>query len=185
MLGSMIDDTVLILKFTLGSRDALRQIYEKYKDDLLKLAVTLTNDVNTAEDTVQDVFMRLAQSAATIKAKGNLRSYLMTCVANRIRNVRRDQKRHEAPAIGEPGCCIAATRLPEQWVILSEQLAILSNAMSRMPYEQREVVALYMQGNMTFRQISKVQKVSINTVQSRYRYALDKLRSALDHEIDQ
>jgi RNA polymerase sigma-70 factor (ECF subfamily) len=181
----MLDDTVLILRFKLGSRNALRQIYEKYKDDLLKLAVTLTNDVNTAEDTVQDVFMRLAQSAGTIKTKGNLRSYLMTCVANRIRNARRDQKRHEAPAIGEPGCCIVATRLPEQWVILSEQLAILSNAMSQMPCEQREVVALYMQGNMTFRQISRVQKVSINTVQSRYRYALDKLRSALDHEIDQ
>jgi RNA polymerase sigma-70 factor (ECF subfamily) len=109
----------------------------------------------------------------------------MTCVANRIRNAKRDRKRHEAPGIDKADSSVAGTRLPEQWVVLSEQLAILSNAMSQVPYEQREVIGLYMQGDMTFRQIARVQKVSINTVQSRYRYALDKLRSVLDHELDQ
>jgi DNA-directed RNA polymerase specialized sigma24 family protein len=46
----MVEDKLLIWKFKLGNRDALRRIYEKYKNDLLKLAVALLNDVNTAED---------------------------------------------------------------------------------------------------------------------------------------
>jgi RNA polymerase sigma-70 factor (ECF subfamily) len=56
--------------------------------------------------------------------------------------------------------------------------------MAQIPYEQREVVTLYMQGDMTFRQIAKIQNASINTVQGRYRYGLNKLRSILNSEID-
>jgi len=82
----MVEDKLLILKFKLGDKDALRRIYEKYKNDLLKLAIALLNDVNTAEDVVEEVFTAFAQSAATIRISGNLKSYLTICIANRIRN---------------------------------------------------------------------------------------------------
>jgi hypothetical protein len=86
----MMEDRILLWKFKGGSQDALRRIYEKYRTDLLKLAVALVTDVNTAEDVVQEVFVSFAQSAATIGLAGDLKKYLMTCVANRIRNRRRD-----------------------------------------------------------------------------------------------
>ena len=90
----MLEDKVLILKFKRGSNDALRRIYEKYKNDLLKLAVVMTNDVSTAEDVVQDVFVSFARSIGTIKPHGNLKQYLMSSVANRIKNRFRDSSRH-------------------------------------------------------------------------------------------
>ena len=179
----MVEDRLLIWKFKLGNRDALRRIYEKYKNDLLKLAVALTNDVNTAEDVVQDVFVSFAQSAAKIKPSGNLKKYLATCVANRIRNRKRDRQRHEISSIDDSDCAISDAKRPEQWAILSEEMELLSDAMAQIPYEQREVVGLYMQGGMTFRQIAKVRNASINTVQGRYRYGLNKLRSILNSEV--
>ncbi len=179
----MVEDRLLIWKFKLGNRDALRRIYEKYKNDLLKLAVALVNDVNTAEDVVQDVFVGFAQSAAKIQPHGNLRKYLVTCVANRIRNRKRDQQRHEASSINDSDCIISDSKRPEQWAILSEELELLSDAMAQIPYEQREVLALYMQGDMTFRQIAKVQNASVNTIQGRYRYGLNKLRSILNSKV--
>jgi RNA polymerase sigma-70 factor (ECF subfamily) len=179
----MVEDRLLIWKFKLGNRDALRRIYEKYKNDLLKLAVALTNDVNAAEDVVQDVFVGFAQSAARIQTSGNLKKYLATCVANRIRNRKRDQIRHEISGIDDSDCVISNAKRPEQWAILSEEMALLSDAMAQIPYEQREVIGLYMQGGMTFRQIGKVQNVSINTIQGRYRYGLNKLRSVLNSEV--
>jgi RNA polymerase sigma factor (sigma-70 family) len=180
----MVEDRLLILKFKLGSRDALQRIYEKYKNDLLKLAVTLVNDVNTADDVVQDVFVGFAQSADKIKLRGNLKKYLLTCVANRIRNQKRDRQRHETSGINSLDYPTSDVNRPEQWAILSEELELLSNAMAQIPYEQREVVTLYMQGDMTFRQIAKIQNASINTVQGRYRSGLNKLRSILNSEID-
>ena len=179
----MVEDRLLIWKFKLGNRDALRRIYEKYKNDLLKLAVALTNDVNTAEDVVQDVFVSFAQSAAKIKPSGNLKKYLATCVANRIRNRKRDRQRHEISGIDDSDCAISDAKRPEHWAILSEEMELLSDAMAQIPYEQREVVGLYMQGGMTFRQIAKVRNASINTVQGRYRYGLNKLRSILNSEV--
>jgi RNA polymerase sigma-70 factor (ECF subfamily) len=179
----MIEDKLLIWKFKCGSKDALRRIYEKYKNELLKLAVVLVNDVNAAEDAVQDVFVNFAQSAAEIRISGNLKKYLTVCVANRIRNRKRDQQRHRLASIEDADCAISDLKRPEQWAILSEQLKLLSSAMAQIPDEQREVIALYMQGNLTFRQIAGIQNVSVNTIQGRYRYGLDKLRSLLDSEV--
>ena len=180
----MIEDKLLIWKFKRGSKDALRRIYEKYKNELLKLAVVLVNDVNGAEDAVQDVFVNFAQSAEEIRISGNLKKYLAVCVANRIRNRKRDQQRHRLASIEDADCAISDLKRPEQWAILSEQLKLLSSAMAQIPDEQREVIALYMQGEMTFRQIARIQNVSIDTIQGRYRYGLDKLRSLLDSEVE-
>jgi RNA polymerase sigma-70 factor (ECF subfamily) len=180
----MIEDKLLIWKFKCGSKDALRRIYEKYKNQMLKLAVVLVNDVNAAEDTVQDVFVNFAQSAAEISLSGNLKKYFAVCVTNRIRNRKRDQQRHKLASINEANDVSCDLRRPEQWAILSEQLKMLSNAMARIPDEQREVIALYMQDEMTFKQIAKIQNVSVNTIQGRYRYGLDKLRSLLDSEVE-
>ena len=179
----MIEDTVLIWKFKLGEKDPLRRIYAKYKNDLLKLAVALLGDVNTAEDVVQDVFVTFAQSAQRIRPAGNLRKYLLTCVANRIRNHRRDTKRRETGSLDEAEDLTSDSRRPEQWAMLSEALRQLSDAMAQIPYEQREVVALHVEGNITFRQIAKIQNVSINTVQGRYRYGIKRLRSMLNGEL--
>ena len=52
-------------------------------------------------------------------------------------------------------------------------------ALAQLPYEQREVVVMHFKGGLTFREIAEWQEVSINTVQGRYRYGLDKLRQLL------
>ncbi|MHC4216561.1 MAG: RNA polymerase sigma factor [Planctomycetota bacterium] len=179
----MLEDELLIWKFKSGDIDALRVIYQKYRTALLKLAVVLSNEVNTAEDVVQDVFLNFAQSAARIRPIGNLRSYLMTSVANRLRNLRRSRQRHQGCSIEKSDCLVSDLRRPEQWALLSEELQLLSNAMAQIPDKQREVIALYMQGQMSFRQIAKFQKASASTIRGRYRYGLDKLRSLLNSEV--
>jgi len=183
-MRSMMEDRYLIWKFKRGSKDALRRIYEKYRHDLLKLAISLVIDVNAAEDVVQDVFVGFAQAGDRIQPAGDLRKYLVTCVANRIRNRRRDLGRHETSGIDEAEWVVCATRGPEQWAILNEELRSLSRAMAQIPYEQREVIGLYMEGDLTFREIAEIQNASINTVQGRYRYGMNKLRSLLNGELN-
>ncbi len=172
----MLEDKLLIWKFKGGSSDALRRIFLKYRENLLKLAVTLLGDVHTAEDVVHDVFVNLAQSAHRLRVHGNLKSFLATCVANRARNHWRDSQRHESIGLNDAETLPADGFRPEKWLELSEQMELLREAMSQLPYEQCEVITLYMQGDMTFRQIAEMQDVSINTVQGRYRYGIDKLR---------
>jgi len=60
----------------------------------------------------------------------------------------------------------------------------LKNAMGQVPYEQRIVLTLYMEGQMTFRQIAELEETTINTVQGRYRYGIEKLRKLLKSEVE-
>jgi len=52
-------------------------------------------------------------------------------------------------------------------------------ALENLPLEQREVIVLHLQGDMKFRQIAAMLDIPINTVQSRYRYGMEKLRQLL------
>ena len=125
---------------------------------------------------MHDCFVSFAQSAEKLKLSGNLKSYLASCVANRVRNANIARQRQETAGFDEVQSAVSNSKRPEQWVICSEEFRQLNNALSQLPYQQREVVALHAQGGMKFRAIARLQDVSINTVQSRYRYGLDKLR---------
>ena len=85
----MLEDKMLLWKFRHGSTDALRRIYDKYKNDLLGLAIALSHDRTAAEDALHDVFCSLAQRADKLRLKTSLKSYLSTCIANRIRDIKR------------------------------------------------------------------------------------------------
>jgi len=178
----MVEDKILIWRFKCGSRDALQRIYEMYVVYLVTLATALLNDVSTAEDIVHDVFVSFAQSAGRLRLEGSLKAYLATCVVNRVRDRIRTRQR-QLSTLDETHPIYSTTRGPELSAVCSEDLQQLSRAIAQLPYEQKEVILLHLYGEMMFKQIAKSQQVSINTVQSRYRYALDKLRSLLNSEM--
>ncbi len=178
----MIEDKLLILRFKHGSRRALARIYEKYEGFLLTLATALLNDVNSAEDIVHDFFVSFAQSADRLKLEGSLKGYLATCVANLARDSIRTRQR-QPDALDESTPIQSNAKGPQSIAMCSEELQLLSGAIAQLPYEQREVVILHLRGGMKFKAIAQSQDVSINTVQSRYRYGLDKLRTLLDGEV--
>lgn len=180
----MLEDTLLKLRFNRGDRDALCRIYEKYKDDLLKLAVALLNDVSSAEDVVNDAFVSFTQSIGEIRLRGNLKSFLATCVVNHARSVYRARERKKTIGIDQAEQVKSDSDRPEQSAIFNEEYQQLKDAMAELPCDQREVVILHLQNGMRFRHIAGLQNVSINTAKSRYRYGLDKLRTLLNSEAE-
>jgi RNA polymerase sigma-70 factor (ECF subfamily) len=180
----MLEDKLLVWKLKRGSSDALQRIYEKYKDDLLALAVSLSNDKSAAEDALHDVFVSFVRYADRLRLRTSLKSYLLSCIANRVRDMNRAGLRgtvelEQAQAVGS-NC-----DRPEQAAISTELFGHIDKALAQLPYQQREVIILHLQGGMKFNTIAEYQRVSINTIQSRYRYGLDKLRSILNGKVQQ
>lgn len=178
----MIEDRLLILRFKRGSKDALKRIYEKYVAFLVTMAAALLNDVNMAEDIVHDFFVAFAQSPERLRLDGSLKSYLATCVANRVRDEMRTRRR-QSVGLDQALPARPDSRGPELAAVCSEELQQLTEAVAQLPYEQREVIILHLQGGMRFTQIAKLEGVSVNTIRSRYRYGLNKLRSMLNTEV--
>jgi RNA polymerase sigma factor (sigma-70 family) len=179
----MLEDRLLIWRLKCGSREALCTIYERHRDDLLRLAASLLNDRSSAEDLVHEIFVAFSRNAAGFHLSGSLRGYLATCVANRARNLNRDGHRHQAASLEGVEPAAPAAARPDRWIELTEQFRRVSAALAELPSEQREVVTLHIYGRMTFREVARSQGLAIKTVQSRYRYALDKLRTLLDREV--
>ncbi len=179
----MLEDRLLLCRFKRGNREAFRLIYQKYADDLLTLAANLLNDKADAEDVVQDVFISFVRSVEKFRLRGSLKGYLTTCVANRSRDYIRKNKCRQTLTVNKAEQTTVAVKSPVQLVICSEQLQELSRAVAELPYEQREAIVLRLHGEMRFKQIAKLQNISIKTAQSRYRYGLDKLRSILNGEV--
>jgi len=177
----MWEDKLLVLKCRHGSREAMGRIYLKYKDYLLTLARGLLGERAAAEDVVHDVFVRFAESVAAFRLTGSLKGYLATCTANLARDqVRARVRRAEglAPVAWNTG----DEKGPEARAVATEQRVQLREALAQLPYEQREAVLLHLKADMKFKDIARLQQVSLSTTHGRYRYGLDKLRSLLDSE---
>jgi RNA polymerase sigma-70 factor (ECF subfamily) len=177
----MIEDELLKWKFKQGSTEALSCIYQKYLDDLLTLALGLLNDPNEAEDIVQDVFVSFVKSTKKIKLRGSLKAYLATSVVNRVRD--RIRKRRTRSLDQDRLKADIDLQKPDQSLIYSEQWHRLIQALDELPYKQREVILLRLKSDMKFREIAKVQNVSIHTAMGRYKGGLNRLRSSLNGEV--
>lgn len=177
----MLEDKLLIFRLKRGDEQALRQIYEKYKDTLLTIATSLLQDGGEAEDVLHDVFVSFAEGIRRFHLYGSLKNYLISCLVNRARDVYR-KKMYQVVGLDSTGPIRADSNSPTEAVIGDEEAQLLTEALAQLPAQQREVIILHLQGGMKFREIADMQEVSINTVQGRYRYGLDKLRSILDGE---
>jgi RNA polymerase sigma-70 factor (ECF subfamily) len=174
----MSEDNRLLKRLRRGEKDALRRIYENYRDDLFTVAMSLLHNVHASEDCLQEVFLTIADARKNVNIRRNLKGYLVSCIANRSRNqLEKASIKSNSPV--EDLAFSVSCNDPAQQLADREQYTKLLKALAQLPDRQREVFVLHVQGEMKFRQIAKLQDVSIKTVQSRYRYGIEKLRTLM------
>lgn len=179
----MTDDKVLLRRLQQGDKNALQAIYARYEGPLLALAGNLLDDPALAEDVLQDVLVTLVQSAHRLNIRRSLKAYLATAVANRTRDYYRRKPRQAVVSLDQALLLAADDAGPVQMVMYNEQTKKARAALATLPYEQREAIVLRLHADMKFREIARLQRVSVKTALSRYRYGLDKLRSMFNGEV--
>ena len=176
----MLEDRLLVHQFKRGDHAAYQRIYEKYRSDLLKVAYVLLDDRAAVEEVLHDVFVGFAEGAGCFQLKGSLKGYLAVCVANRARDINRTGSRRQGQSLDEAEVSSLNDTSPEDPVMRGELMAGVAQALVQLPFEQRETIVLHLQNDMQFKEIARLKTISVNTVMSRYRYGLEKLRSMLD-----
>jgi RNA polymerase sigma-70 factor (ECF subfamily) len=154
-----------------GPADWIGRAYECHGAGLYRYALMLLMDPEAAADTVQQVFLALVRRAPVLD---NDVYYLRRAVRNEAYSqLRRRRRRPQGTADVHVLEALTATDdRPDDRLALEQSLSAL-------PVEQREVVHLRAFEGLTFDEIARVLNTSINTVTSRYRYALDKMRVML------
>jgi len=179
----VLEDRLLVWKFKRGDKCALSTIYVKYIDDLLRIAASLLKDRTEAHDVVHDVFIDFVNMQKQFKLTGSLKGYLMTCVANKARNVNRTMSRKQTVSFDSVEPVISGISSPDEMIVYDEQFQHLCDAMAELPYEQREAVVLHIHGELKFKAVAQIQQTTIQTTCSRYRYGIDKLRLLLNGQV--
>ena len=179
----ILEDKLLIRRYNRGNAEAIRRIYEKYKNDLTTLATALLYDKNLAEDVVHDVFTVFINSCGKLNLRENLKGYLVRCVVNKARDKNTAGQKQQSTPLDEIEPVALDANAPDWMAQLDEHKQKLTIALSRISWQQRVVLMLHLYSDLTFREIAKLENESINTIQGRYRYGLDKLRSMLNGEV--
>ena len=145
------------------------RLYDAHGAAMYRYALMLLRRRAAAEDAVQQVFTSVLRQSGAIDNEAH---YLRRAVRNECFSaMRRD--RHLV-ASDEPTLELAA---PGE-IDVAERMA-LETALASLPPEQREVVHLHIFEGMTFEETARVVDQPMNTVASRYRYALAKMRTHL------
>ena len=144
-------------------------MYGQHGPALLAYARSFVANAAIAEDVLQQVFVKLLQGR--ISMPDAPLGYLYRAVRNAALNTRRNGRR-DARLDSESAWF--AHRGGDREAVLALQAALLE-----LPEEQREVVMMRVWSGMTLEEIARTTDVSLNTVASRYRYALGKLRERL------
>ena len=176
----MLEDRSLVRRFNAGDPQALHRIYEKYRLELFRVAGALLHDPATVEDVVHDVIVSFASQAGRFELKGSLKGYLAICVANRARNVGRQNRprdRHDGPRPGQQ---------PDisELLLDAELHQMVRAALANLPPEQHNAIVLHVIGALCFREIARQTGESVNTLKSRYRYGIAKLRFLLNGQVE-
>jgi RNA polymerase sigma-70 factor (ECF subfamily) len=145
---------------------------------LYQVAMSMLYRREDAEDAVQEVFVALVRSRHRLSAIRDLEAYLFAAL--RRAAARCAARRARLPLISETA--VEETAAASSQHSESCPREDLGRALRTLPVEQRDVIALKIDGDLTFAQIGQVMGTSGNTAASRYRYALEKLRELLNEE---
>ena len=161
------------------------QIFDEYADSLVLYARQWTTNHADAEEAVQDGFVRFWKARLHDgKPRCEVVALLYTTVKRAAQDLRRSSSRRlnrETKAYEESDL----NRMFETEKTDNFKLKLLESALNDIEPEQREVVVMKIWGNLTFKVIADSLDVSENTVASRYRYALEKLKKKIGGSYEQ
>jgi RNA polymerase sigma-70 factor, ECF subfamily len=160
-----------------GRPEAFALLYDRLGPRLYRVARALLGSAEDAEDVVQDVFVALVRRRNSLGEVRNLDAYLFTALRHAALS-RLGRRKSERAALKLVALTVPAAE-DDRDDVPAPRGADLEAALASLPVEQREVLALKLEGELTFAQIGQTLGVSLNTAASRYRYALEKLRERL------
>ena len=184
-MGHDYSDEDLMVMYRDGDASAFEILYHRHKGPIYRYILRHCGNAADAEELFQDVWMKLIHARERYEVSAKFTTYLYRIAHNHVIDHFRKAKSGIHEDCGEEPDAVPAPRnnQPELRVELGQQARSLLDAVAALPAEQRQVFLLKEEGGMNIREIAEVLGVNAETVKSRMRYALKKLRFAIG-EID-
>jgi RNA polymerase sigma-70 factor (ECF subfamily) len=186
MGGEESSDEALMLRYRDGDADSFDLLYARHKDALFRYCLRHCRERGSAEETFQDVWMRVIGSRRRYEARAKFTTWLYRIAHNRVIDGYRSsqsnpiQSLDDGPSAMEPAAKPGDE--PDRRASSDQQAARLQGLLAELPAEQRDTFLLHEEAGLALETIAELSGVGRETVKSRLRYALSKLRAALKDE---
>lgn len=177
------EDSALMLRYSDGDVAAFEVLYTRHNDALFRYLLRLCRHRDMAEDVFQEVWGKIIKARENYRPSAKFSTFLYHVAHNCFIDHIRRNKRHshtadiEADSQPDPG---------EQPDVQTERCLArrrLEVALQNLPYEQRDVFLLHEEAGFNLDQIASITGSSRETSKSRLRYAVKKLRQAIDEPV--
>jgi RNA polymerase sigma factor (sigma-70 family) len=175
-------DAALLRRYRNGDTQAFAQLYERHRLGLLRFLLGLCSDPALADEVFQETWLSLIRSQSEQREAVLFKTWLYQIGRNRLidhwRKIGRRQGQQDEYDEQQHGAA-DPTPGPEQQLSLSRDQQRLQAALEDLPVEQREVFLLRAHADLELQEIAELTAIPMETVKSRLRYALQKLRRLL------
>ena len=190
MADIQLPDALLVKKYVEGDENALTVLINRHQSKIFGFIYSKISDRDISNDIFQDTFVKVIR---TLKSKsyneeGKFLPWVMRIAHNLIIDHYRKNKKmpmfRETEEFSIFSIMTDDSLTIENKIILDQVEMDLKKLIEELPADQKEVLVMRMYQDMSFKEISEITGVSINTALGRMRYALMNMRKVIDkHQI--
>jgi RNA polymerase sigma-70 factor (ECF subfamily) len=181
-------DQELLARHAAGDREALEELFQRYRGVAYRVAFRLLGQEADALDAVQDGFVKALTHLSAFEGRSSFKTWLLRVVSNAALDLGRQRGRRETRSLD--GLAAGETDFPLALVDPADGLEradlrqLIREALFSLSEAQRQTFILHADGGLSYREVAEALAISVGTVMSRLFYARQKLRAYLAQRIE-
>jgi RNA polymerase sigma-70 factor (ECF subfamily) len=179
-------DEQLVKSYLKGEEQALEILIQRYLSPLYNFVYKYTHDAGQAEDVTQESFIKIWSNLKKFNPQYKFKTWAYTIAKNTALDALKKKgfvavsnENGEPEDLALSNALVSKELLPEQLMMQVDDAAMVGRTLDKLPSIYREIIDLYYQRQLNFREIAQLLKQSINTVKTRHRRALIYLKKEL------
>jgi RNA polymerase sigma-70 factor (ECF subfamily) len=176
------NDAQLLQRYASGDREALEELFRRYRGPAYRVAYRLLGQEADALDAVQDGFVKALTHLDSFQGRSSFKTWLLRVVSNAALDLGRQRGRREVlslnGSVSPDGEVFHPLRIDNPTAGLEQEdlRQALNAALATLSEAQRRTFVLHAEGGLSYREVADALDISIGTVMSRLYYARQRLR---------
>lgn len=170
-------DSELVQEVKAGNRNSFSMLMERHQRGLLRLSLRFTREHSSAEDIVQESFIKAYQKIDMFEGRSSFKSWLYQIAVNTARN-RLRSRNQEMVSLDELSLGVSAGA--EMELLQTDVKKIIRAEVENLPERQKLALKLRIFEDLSFKEIADIMACPYDTAKANYRHALMKLKSNLE-----
>ena len=177
--GEVHSDEELVERARAGDDAALSELLERHHAAAYRVAFSMLQEDDAAQDVVQDAFIKAFRALAGFRGEASFRTWILTIAGNEARGALRRRGRRRETALEDAGPVRSQQKPPDMEAVDAQEAAWARKMMETLPEKQKLSVALRIEEGLSFKEIGEIIGSSEGTARVNYFHGIRRLRELL------